>query len=253
MVLTAAERTATIAACLPDGRVAWFRQQLQAWAAVSLRDFPWRRDRAPYKIFVAECLLQKTDAATVVPIYTTFLQRYPTLADLIAAPLPELQALLQPLGLAFRAERLQQAAHLIRDRHGGNLPTTETELLRLPGIGPYTARAICSQAFDLPAPVLDTNVARILERFFGLTGGDRVKSRCKLLWQAAERVATTATTTAVGRWNLTLIDFGALICQARQPACDRCPLQARCCLAVSSLPAPDNPVNLLPVTGNSKT
>ena len=225
MVLTAAERAIALAACLPGERVTWFRQQLQAWAVISLRDFPWRRDRSPYKIFIAECLLQKTDAATVSPIFTAFLRHYPDLAALLAAPLSELQVLLQPLGLAFRAERLQQAARLIRDRHGGEIPATEAELLQLPGIGPYTARAICSQAFELPAPVLDTNIARILERFFGLTGGDRVKSRCRLLWQAAERLAPAS---EVGRWNLTLIDFGALTCRARQPHCGRCPLQARC-------------------------
>lgn len=225
MVLTAAERAAKIASCLPEARIAWFRQQLYAWATISLRDFPWRRDRAPYNIFVAECLLQKTDAATVAPIYVTFLQHYPDLTALLAAPLPELQILLQPLGLAFRAKRMQQAAQIVRERHGGRIPTTEADLLQLPGIGPYTARAICSQAFELPAPVLDTNIARIVERFFGLTGGDRVKSRCQLLWQATEHLAPA---TAVGRWNLTLIDFGALVCRARQPTCDRCPLQARC-------------------------
>lgn len=233
MVLTAAERAREIATCLPEVRVAWFRQQLSAWAAVSLRDFPWRRDRTPYRIFVAECLLQKTDAATVAPVYATFLQRYPNLSALLAAPLADLQTLLQPLGLAFRAERLQQAARLLEERYDGQIPARETDLLQLPGIGPYTARAICSQAFELPAPVLDTNVARILERFFGLTGGDRVKSRCQLLWQAAERAAPA---TAVGDWNLTLIDFGALVCRARQPICDRCPLQ-QCCLHVKKASA----------------
>lgn len=226
MTLTNTDREAILAACLPADRVAWFRRELRAWAAEFLRDFPWRHGRAPYPIFVAEQLLQKTDATTVVPIYEAVLQRYPTLTALAAAVPGDLQALLQPLGLHFRAERLQQAAAIVCTRYDGRIPATEAALLQLPGIGPYTARAICSQAFDLPAPVLDTNVARILERFFGLAGGDRVKSRCKLLWQAAERVAPA---TAVGRWNLALIDFGALVCKASRPQCHCCPLQPRCC------------------------
>ncbi len=225
MALSATEREARLAACLTSERVGWFRQKLRTWADANLRAFPWRRDRSPYAVFVAEFLLQKTDATTVAPIYESFLERYPDLAALTAASLADLQVRLQPLGLRFRAERLLQAATILRDRYGGSIPKDETALLALPGIGPYTARAICSQAFDLPAPVLDTNVARILERFFGLTGGDRVKSRCKLLWTAAERVAPAI---AVGHWNLALIDFGALICTAQRPQCGSCPLQSRC-------------------------
>ena len=153
-----------------------------------------------------------------------FLERYPTLESLAIAELEALARLLQPLGLYFRAERLWKTAKIILEKHRGKIPESEAELMMLPGSGKYTARAICSQAFGQPRAVLDTNVARILERFFGIEGG-RVKSRCKILWREAEAIAPD---TEVGRWNLALLDFGAIICTARNPQCFQCPLSQRC-------------------------
>ena len=204
--------------------IRWFQQQLLTWAEDNLRDYPWRRTSKPYNILVAEFLLQRTDADTVAPIYSNFLTQYPTLEKLAIAPVENIAELLQPLGLFFRAERLSETARIITLKYKGKVPETETELLKLPGIGKYTARAICSQAFARPAAVLDTNVARILERFFGIEGG-RVKSRCKILWSAADTVAPA---TEVGYWNLTLLDFGAIVCTAKNPKCSQCPLAERC-------------------------
>jgi A/G-specific adenine glycosylase len=203
----------------------WFRDRLLEWAESNLRDFPWRRTKDPYSIFVAEFLLQKTVAKTVSPIYEAFLVKYPTLDALVHASVEDVTALLQPLGLSFRAERLCRSAMIVVDNYGGSIPTSEVELLLLPGIGKYTARSICANAFGQPAAVLDTNVARIVERFFGLQG-ERVKSRCKILWSAAEAIAPNK---EVSRWNLTLLDFGAGICTARKPCCGECPLQEKCC------------------------
>ncbi|GAA6617080.1 A/G-specific adenine glycosylase [Scytonema sp. NUACC26] len=213
-----------IAASLAPEKMNWFRQQMVSWGNQNRRDFPWRKTSDPYAILVAEFLLQKTDAETVVPIYETFLSRYPTLKSLTTAKIEDIGILLNPLGLFFRAERLHQSACIICDRDRGKIPNTEKQLLELPGIGKYTARAICSQAFSQPLAVLDTNVARILERFFGLQG-ERVKSRCKILWQAAEKVAPGI---EVGNWNLTLLDFGALVCTAKNPRCTECPLSQKC-------------------------
>ena len=209
---------------IDSSKSAWFRNHLLSWAEDNLRDYPWRRTSDPYSILVAEFLLQRTDADTVAPIYEAFLTRYPALNELAIAEVKDLAKLLQPLGLFFRAERLSETAKIIREKYKGEISQEETELLKLPGIGKYTARAICSQAFDRSTAVLDTNVARILERFFGIKGG-RVKSRCKILWSAADNVAPDA---EVGHWNLTLLDFGALTCTARKPKCSVCPVSAKC-------------------------
>ena len=206
--------------------IKWFARRLLDWAEQHLRDYPWRSTSDPYSILVAEFLLQRTDADTVVGIYEIFLiqYQYPTLDKLAIAPVEDIAKLLQPLGLFFRAERLLQTARIIKNKYKEKIPKEETELLKLPGIGKYTARAILSQAFNQPAAVLDTNVARILERFFDIEGG-RVKSRCKILWSAAETIAPDA---EVGHWNITLLDFGALTCTARNPKCCVCPVSAKC-------------------------
>ena len=205
-------------------KLQWFRQQLQKWAENNLRDFPWRQTSDPYALLVVEFLLQQTEATRVVSVYQQFMERYPTLESLASAPLGKVSALLYPLGFHFRAARLRQAAKLIRTRYGGRVPESEAELLKLPGVGKYTARSLCANAFGQPLAVLDTNVARILERFFGLQGG-RVKSRDGMLWDAAQRAASQ---TDVSRWNLTLLDFGAAVCTASHPRCRDCPLQQRC-------------------------
>ena len=209
---------------IPVRETKWFRTRLLNWGKCNLRDYPWRNASNPYEILIAEFLLQRTDADTVKPVYEKFLVCYPTLGKLATAKLEDIAAILQPLGLFFRAERLSQTAQIITAKYQGKIPSSEAELLKLPGIGKYTARAICSQAFAQSSAVMDTNVARILERFYGLKG-ERVKSRCKILWQAAETIAPQ---TKVGLWNLTLLDFGALICTARKPKCLECTVAKQC-------------------------
>jgi A/G-specific adenine glycosylase len=210
---------------LDQGKLRWFRHQIKTWAQQHLRNFPWRNTTDPYAIFVAELMLQKTNAALVAPIYQAFMQKYPTLDALAAAPFEEISSILQPLGQSFRVERLRRSIRMIQSKYGGNIPKTEAQLLELPGVGIYTARAICANAFGQPKAVLDTNVARILERFFGFSTSDRVKARSKPLQQAADQVAPD---TNVATWNLALLDFGAAVCTARTPRCTECPLQQKC-------------------------
>jgi A/G-specific adenine glycosylase len=205
-------------------QIKWFRQHLSTWGVINRRDFPWRNTTDSYHLLVAESLLQKTDAQTVAPIYELFLEHYPTLRDLAIADLEDVAKILEPLGLFFRAERLQQCAEIVLAQYNGIVPDNQKQLLGLPGIGDYTARAIGSQAFKQPLAVLDANVARILERFFGLQG-ERVKSRCKILWGAADLIAPKKD---VGTWNLALLDFGAMMCKAQNPACETCPLSSKC-------------------------
>jgi A/G-specific adenine glycosylase len=215
--------------------ILWFRRRLRDWARTNLRDFPWRRTRDPYAIFLAESLLQKTTAEAVVPIYNAVLYRYPTVDRLAAANLDDLNRLLEPLGLFFRASRLLDAAQIVCRDYGGIFPKTEAKLLQLPGAGKYTARSLLANAFSKSAAVLDTNVARIFERFFGVRG-ERVKSRCKLLWGLADDIVPRRDASG---WNLTLLDFGALVCTARQPKCQSCPLARRCVYRQSTQTNPE--------------
>lgn len=209
---------------LDAAKIRWFQRRLKVWGKRNYRDFPWRRTCDPYAILVAELLLQKTAAATVAPVYCEFVDRYPMLADLAAAPAGEVASLLQPLGLFFRAEKLRESVRVILEKYGGEIPRTEAQLLELPGVGKYIARSVCANAFGQPKAVLDTNVARILQRFFRIDGG-KVKSRSPELWSAADRVAPKR---EVGPWNLGLLDFGAAVCTARNPRCGDCPLQQQC-------------------------
>ncbi len=212
-------------------KIQWFRRKMREWSRENFRDFPWRRTKDPYAILAAEFILQKTDAPTAAPFYERFMERYPNLPELAAGSVEEISALLQPLGLHFRASRLHETATILLEQYNGKIPTTESKLLQLPGVGKYTARSLLANSYNKSCAVLDTNVARILERVFGIEGG-RVKSRDPLLWRAAERVAPK---TKVGTWNLTLIDFGAAVCTAKNPHCSSCPLSRQCCYFEANL------------------
>ena len=205
-------------------KLKWFRRQLLAWGKQHRRKFPWRDTSYAYAILVAEFMLQKTNAPSVASLYEEFMELYPTVEALAEAEFIEIKNILQPLGLSFRAERLHKSAQILVEDYLGKIPHTEAELLKLPGVGKYTARSICANAYGQSKAVIDTNVARIFERFFGFEGG-KVKSRCPLLWQAAEEIAPPRN---VGIWNLTLFDFGAAVCTAKNPHCDRCVLRKKC-------------------------
>lgn len=208
-----------------DGvKLKWFRRQLLTWGKHHRRQFPWRNTKDAYGILVAEFMLQKTNASNMAPLYEEFINQYPTVEALAEAQCIEINHILQPLGLSFRAKRLYKTAKLLIEEYQGEIPNQEAELLKLPGVGKYTARSVCANAFGQSKAVIDTNVARIFERFFGFEGG-RVKSRCPLLWQAAEEIAPLS---GVGIWNVTLFDFGAAVCTPRNPRCNDCLLRERC-------------------------
>ncbi|MBE9212510.1 A/G-specific adenine glycosylase [Plectonema cf. radiosum LEGE 06105] len=209
---------------ISKGKIKWFRCELLVWGKQHRRKFPWRNTSYAYAILAAEFMLQKTNAPLVAPLYEEFMEKYPTVEALAETQFLEIKNILQPLGLSFRAERLHKSAQLLVKEYQGKIPNTQAELLKLPGVGKYTARSICANAYGQNKAVIDTNVARIFERFFGFEGG-RVKSRCPLLWQAAEEIAPPRD---VGIWNLTLFDFGAEVCTAKNPHCDRCLLRERC-------------------------
>ena len=208
----------------PADLVASFQHALLHWWAGNARDLPWRRTRDPYRILVAEVMLQQTQVDRVIPYYQRWLEAFPDVHALAEAPTADVIRLWKGLGYNRRAVNLQRSAAAVVER-GGAFPETVDELIALPGIGPYTAGAIACFAFEQDVPFIDTNMRRVLHRVF--VGSD-VPER-----QASDRqvleVAEAAIPPGDGwRWNQALIEFGALQCTARTPACVICPAQEQC-------------------------
>lgn len=196
-------------------------QGLLTWYARNRRDLPWRRTRDPYRILLSEVMLQQTQVARVIPKYREFLRKYPTLRSLARAPLRSVKQIWYPLGYNVRPVRLHSIARIAMQRYQGRLPTTRDELLTFPGIGAYTAAAVVTFAHEHPAPILETNVRRVLRRVF--YGGRHVPDR--VLW----RLSGTLLPQRRGYdFNQALMDFGAVICTARAPHCSTCPLRPLC-------------------------
>ncbi len=207
---------------LDPARLRAFRRGLLAWYRKNGRDLPWRRTRDPYAILVSEVMLQQTQVKRVLEYYPRFLARYPTAEELAEASAGAVREAWDGLGYYRRAENLHKAAREVAERHGGRFPETPAELVRLPGIGRYTAGAVASFAFGADAAILDTNAARVLSRVFG---AGRRKRRTARLW------ALAAATLPPGRaypFNQGIMDLGATICTARRPVCPRCPVRRAC-------------------------
>jgi A/G-specific adenine glycosylase len=198
-----------------------FVRALLRWYARNRRPLPWRRTRDPYRILVSEIMLQQTQVSRVIPKDREFLRRYPSLEALARASVRQVRETWYPLGYNARPGRLRQIARTVVRRHGGRLPDTREELLALPGIGPYTAGAVLTFALGRPTPILDTNVRRVLRRFFFR---DRAVPD-RALWTLAGELLPPGDGYD---FNQALMDFGATVCTARAPGCPRCPLRARC-------------------------
>src|SRR2546425_9555028 len=205
------------------GRRRSFQRRVLDWYAVHGRDLPWRRTRDPYAILVSEVLSHQTQIARVLPVYERLLARYPTVTVLAGAALADVKAITDPLGYKIRGRWLHGAALRVADRPGGTFPETLDELRSLPGIGRYTAGALMSFAHHRDAPVLDTNVARLLRRYFGVVAAPR--ARTEELWSLAAAVIPNGKGDPL---NPALMDQGAIISRARAPRCDVCPLRRSC-------------------------
>jgi len=205
------------------GRRRSFQRRVLDWYAAHGRDLPWRKTRDPYAILVSEVLSHQTQIARVLPVYERFLGRYPTVTALAGAPLADVKAITDPLGYKIRGRWLHSAALRVADRPGGTFPDTLDELRRLPGVGRYTAGALMSFAHHRDAPVLDTNVARLLRRYFGVVVTPR--ARTEELWSLAAAVIPKGKGHVI---NQASMDLGAMICRARAPRCDACPLRRSC-------------------------
>ncbi len=204
---------------------------LLAWAQHELRDLPWRHTRDPWAILVAEVMLQQTQVERVVPRWQSFLADLPTPSDCAAVPVAEIIRRWEGLGYNQRAVRLHQAARHVVDRHAGRLPDTLEDLLAIPGVGPYTARAVLAFAFEQDHGVVDTNAARVLAR--------AVSGR-RLTASEAQRAADASVPPGHGwAWNQAVLDIGARWCVGTSPRCDDCPILDGCAWAGEGFAAPD--------------
>ena len=220
-------------------RIEAVRRGLLDWFAANARDLPWRRTRDPYRILVSEVMLQQTQVDRVIPYYEAFLARFPTVESLARAPARDVIQQWAGLGYNRRAVNLQRTAQAVVEEHGGRFPRSVDELRTLPGVGPYTAGAIACFAFEHDVPFIDTNMRRVLHRwFFGIDLPKPTASDRQLLDVAAAVLPPGEGWT----WNQALIEFGALQCTARKPACVVCPLQAAC----AAFPAIQGVIQTLP-------
>ncbi len=205
-----------------DGRDRARRRAALEWFGAHGRDLPWRHTRDPWSILVSEFMLTQTQVARVVGRYEAFLTRFPTVADCAAAPTGEVIAAWAGLGYNRRAVNLHRSAVQIVDSHRGVVPDTLDDLLILPGVGPYVARAVLVFAHDTDVGVVDTNVARVLARWEG-----RPLTRTEVQQRADDLVPAGN----AWAWNQALFDLGATICVARAPKCDVCPVRRWCAWA----------------------
>lgn len=219
-------RTGKLGSALPAAAARRrFRERLLAWYGRNGRTLPWRETADPYHILVSEVMLQQTQVERVLPKYHEWLERYPTLEALAGAPEEEVTETWYPLGYNIRPRRLQAIARETVARYDGQLPSDDSTLRSFKGIGAYTAGAIRSFAFRQRAAILDTNVARVLFRVFIGTGDRKAHATRRQLWRISETLVPRA---RVFDFNQALMDFGAMVCTARKPACLLCPMAAIC-------------------------
>jgi A/G-specific adenine glycosylase len=228
------------------------------WFSTNARDLPWRRTRDPYAIWISEIMLQQTQVKTVIPFWNRWLRELPTIAAAAKVNSAKLHKLWEGLGYYTRVRNLQKAAQVIMEKHGGRFPESFDEVIALPGIGRYTAGAICSIAFNQPTPILDGNAIRVLTRIFGIAKNPREKQTSAQLWQLAEEFVAHAARLNSSRsirrdaahseaqnnqgrltspptikgscstLNQSLMELGALVCTPRNPQCLICPVKKLC-------------------------
>lgn len=200
-------------------------RKLLTWAASLDRPLPWREERDPYRIWLSEMLCQQTRAAQAVPYYERFLRLFPDVHALADAPDDQVLKAWEGLGYYNRAHNLLRTARIVSRERGGQFPDSYEGLLALPGVGPYSAAAIASFAWDRPYPVVDGNVIRVLSRLSGYQGAVTNQPGKKRLADLAEKAMRGV---SPARFNQAIMDFGATMCLPQNPRCDDCPFQRSC-------------------------
>lgn len=208
-----------------DTHRAAFRSGLVKWYRTDHRALPWRETDDPYRIWLSEVMLQQTRVEQAAPYYRRFLERFPSVHDLADADLHDVLLCWEGLGYYSRARHLHQAARKVVEDYDGEVPNTLEEIRKLPGVGPYTAAAVLSIAYERPHAALDGNVTRVLTRVFAFDGDVKRSSSRRELQRAADSLVDV---TDPGGFNQAVMELGARVCTPRSPDCHRCPLHLVC-------------------------
>lgn len=204
--------------------ITWFRRKLISWYSLNGRNFSWRNTTDPYKILMAEIMLQRTRAIQVENVYNKFIRLYPNVSALNNSDLNQLENLLSPLGLNQRHKNLKILAKVLINEYGGVVPSSREKLLSLPNVGNYITGALLSTAFKKREWIVDTNVVRLYKRYFGLTISGEARRNTKII-----SIAKSYSNTSKPRISAyAVIDLPGLICKPHSPKCDSCPLRPRC-------------------------
>ena len=225
-------------------------EPLLDWYATHARELPWRRPgTSPWAVLVSEVMLQQTPVARVLEPWAAWLARWPTPAALAAAAPGDAVRMWGRLGYPRRALRLHEAARAMVTRHGGAVPADLDALLALPGVGAYTSRAVAAFAFGQRHLVVDTNVRRVLARVVDGVGAAGLPSVARDLAAASAVLPDDA---HAARFSVALMELGAVVCTARSPRCDECPLAGQCAWLASGRPAFDGPVRRQAYAGTDR-
>lgn len=229
-----------------------FRRKLLAWYAAHQRDLPWRRLADPYVVWISEIMLQQTVVAAVIPYFEKFRSRFPDVHALAAAEESEVLQYWEGLGYYSRARNIHKTAKIVSTEWDGDFPQTVEALQKLPGIGRYTAGAICSFAYDARAPIVEANTLRLYSRLIGLEEDPRSKAGQAQLWEFAELILPRK---SPGDFNQALMDLGSLVCTPQNPDCGACPVSAECVAFLSQkqhqIPVPKARPEITPLTDAS--
>jgi len=205
-----------------------FREELMKWGREHFRPFPWRLTGEPYHILVAEMMLHRTQVLQVVPVYERFILRYPGVASLAQTTKEELYRILYPLGLHWRINSIHEMASELVKRFSGQVPHAREDLLSLPGVNQYIAGAVRCFAWNLPEPLIDTNIMRVMGRLFGLEVKDSFR-RNRCFW---ELIASLVDPFEPRSYNYALLDLAQEVCRkTKPPECRRCPVRRWCAIA----------------------
>lgn len=207
-----------------DEKIKVVREILLSWFEKNGRSFPWRGVRDPYKILIAEIMLQRTKAEQVVQVYEEFIRRFPNVEILAKAEKEAVRKYFSRLGLLWRTNFVLGLAQELVARFGGNIPPDRENLLSLPGVGEYIADAVLSFAYDMDVAVVDSNVCRVLSRVFGLKQQGEAR-RDRRFRELAQRLVPHGRSR---EFNWAMIDFASMICTPRKPKCNECPLKSVC-------------------------